>query len=185
MTDTLDGGEDGDAVGADPDTEHDRGTFHVGQQARRIVGQALRVQGGPAVGEVDGDTPSPRLLIDRAARFHEARHIGDGVRQHHVVGIHLDEERLIEIGARDRVERDEVDIAPIDRPCAIDRCEEIRVHGVGGTVGFGQHVGREVTRQREVGADAIEPRSEFGGHFRGQRLERQRRAPMNMPFSAS
>ena len=44
---TLDVGENGEAVGADPDTENDRGTVDVGQQARRIVGQALSGTGWP------------------------------------------------------------------------------------------------------------------------------------------
>jgi hypothetical protein len=169
----------------DADGEHDGRPLHVGQQAGGVLGQPWWVQPGAPIGQVDGDAAPPRLGVDAAAGLDEAGDIGDGVRQHHVVTIGGDGERLVEIGAGGRIERDELDVRAIHGPGAVDERVQVAQHRRRHLFGLGQHVGRELTRHREVAPDLLESGTEGGGQVGREALDGQRRAPMNMPLSAS
>ena len=87
------------------------------------------MQARPVVGQVDGDPAPPRLGVDQAARLDEAGDVGDGIRQHDVVAVGVDRERLVEVGAAGRVEGDELDVGAIDRLHAVDLGVEVAEHG--------------------------------------------------------
>jgi hypothetical protein len=104
--------------------------------------------------------------------------IGDRVLQDDVVAGDVDGERLVEVGRRRRVER-----AELDR-CSIGvRSGRVALRHLGGGV---EHPDGELPRHFELLADRIQPRLD-GGIGLPCRLPHphQRRAPMNMPLSAS
>ena len=96
--------------------------------------------------------------------------------QHEIVTVAVDRERLVQIGRRRRVERDEriggaIAVA-IVRPTP------------GGLLGGGEHIGGELAGDVELLPDAFETGLDgLLGPFR--QSHRQRRAPMNIPLRAS
>ena len=112
--------------------------------------------------------------------------VGDRVVQHDVVAGRLDGERLVEIGARRRVERDERDVGAIDvvrSPACDGRSAAMP------PLGFGEHVGGELARHLELDRGSRSSPASSSVVARSDRRaaasSRQRRAPMNMPLSAS
>ncbi len=162
----------------DTDHEDHRRAIDVRQQAGGALRQRRRVQRSPPIGQVHGHAPIPGLGVERVARLHEPPDVGDRVAQHDVVAVRLDRERLVEIGGTGRVDRRELDLGTVDVPstdgtsggvlrCLVDR-------------------GRETLRDLELRADPIETgRHRRRSVFVEPHQRAARRAPMNIPFSAS
>jgi hypothetical protein len=160
-----------------------RRSVDVGQQAGCALRQRRRVQRRTSIGQVHGHATVPCLGVERVARLHEPSDVGDRVTQHDVVAVRLDRERLIEIPRTGRVDRRELDLGTVDVLSA-DVWSAGRAFD--GLLRGRVDLGRETLRDLELGPDPVES----GGHRRRgvfvephQRVAR--RAPMNIPFSAS
>jgi hypothetical protein len=100
-------------IAGDPHVEHHRRAGAVGQQAGCTFRQRRRVQPRLSIGKVQRGTALPCLVVERVAGLHEPGDIGDCVVQQQVVAAALDGERLVEVGAGCRVERDERPVGAI------------------------------------------------------------------------
>ena len=148
------------ALRIDRDREQHRQPVDVGEQARGTLRQLGRVERSPPVRRVDGDAPPPRLGVDRAATVDEAGDVGDGVEEDHVVAVGLEGERLVEVHAPGRVERDEGEVARVDAAGAV-----LPAHGVAG-----RPRARRQGRPRGPGTPPGWPRTRPpGGHGRRPR----------------
>ena len=100
-------GRHASAVGRELD-EHGFGEPHlIGLQARQSVGKDLGQHRDHAVGQINARRAIQRLAIQRRARPHEVRHVGNmhaqlpmPVRQPH------QRDRIVEIAGIDRIDRD-------------------------------------------------------------------------------
>ena len=172
----FDAVEEGTPVRPDAHREHDGRSGPVGQQARGRLGEHRWVQARPPAGQEHGDAATPRLGVDRVTRPDEEADIGDRVVQHDIVSVAVDRERLVQIGRRRRIERDE----RIGGAIAV---VIVRLTP-SGLLGGGQHIGGELAGDVELLPDAFETGLDgLLGPFR--QSHRQRRAPMNMPLRAS
>ena len=117
----------------------------VGEQRAGVLGDRLRVERDLRVGAVEGLATLVRLQVDRVPGRDEGRHVGDGVVDDVAVAGALDVEGLVEVHRALGVDRDERQL----------RAVEIGQPRVGGSgLGRGEHLGREVARQLELGPDA-------------------------------
>jgi hypothetical protein len=137
----------GRARGVDIDRPQRGGSRTIGQQRRRALAQHGRVQRDPPIRRVVGLRPRPGGGVDRAARLHPRRHVGDGVGHPPAVAERLDGQRLVEIARARRVDGHEVEVR--------------RVLVVGERAGrhpvrLRQGLLREGPRHLQVPADAVE-----------------------------
>ncbi len=96
-----------------PDRPEQRGADLVGQQRRGTLGQLRRVQRGALVRCVQGLAPLARLEVDRVAGLDERGDVGDRVVHGVAVAVALDVQRLVEIHRVRRIDRDELDLGPV------------------------------------------------------------------------
>ena len=115
--------------------EHVGPTHLAGKQARCRVGEDGRVQGDPMIRAVQGLAPAARLGIQGPTQPHERGDIRDRVPDPVPRAGPLDEERLVQVGGRDRVQGDEAEVGQVHlgRPIASH-----------GSLRLGQHLGGEL-----------------------------------------
>ena len=166
----------------DAHDEDHRRSVDVRQQARGTLRQRRRVQRRTSVGQVHGHAAVPRLGVERVARLHEPSDVGDRVAQNDVVAVRLDRERLIEIVRTGRVDRRELDLGTVDVPITDGPVPTARRRlAAASSTSAGKRSGIS-----NSASDPVETgRHRRRGVFVEPHQRAARRAPMNIPFSAS
>ena len=132
----------------------------VGQERDPILAQHRRVQRDAAVGGVQGLPAPAGLAVDRAVGTHEARDIRDRI-VHEVPAVPaLEVERLVEVLGSGGIDRDERQVAPVDRRGRGRGCRGLRL---------GEHLGRESVGHVELDAQVGERGGELA--LRGRRRD--------------
>ncbi len=101
------------ARSVDLDRPEQRRPHLVGQQRRGALGKLRRVQRRALVRRVERLAALARLDVDRVAGLHERRDVGDRVVHGVAVAVALDVQRLVEIHRVRRIDRDELDLGPV------------------------------------------------------------------------
>jgi hypothetical protein len=123
-----------------------------------------------AVRQVAGHDAPVRLGVDRTARRHEGRDVGDGVVDPIAARVPLQGDGLVEIARSRRIEGEELDVAPVlvGKARAAGRrlgLFDDRRGELGGDVVLGAdggEAGREVRRDRWSGTEAAQDRKRSG-----------------------
>ena len=106
------------AVAADDHAHRERGAVLVGAERAQIVGDALRQHRHHAVGEIDRVAALQRLAVERRARPHVVRDVGDGDGEDVAagivrIGIGRGMDRVVVVLGVDRIDGDERELAPV------------------------------------------------------------------------
>lgn len=107
--------ERGTAIGVELDRPDERAPILVREQRGAPLTEFARVQRHRPVRKIEGLAAAPCLGVERAARRHKARHVGDRVAEHEpgAAGA-LDMERLVEVTRLRWVERHKLDVAEVE-----------------------------------------------------------------------
>ncbi len=136
----------GQPVAVEIDGPQQRRRVRTRQQAGPVLTENRRMQRGPPIGAVEGDTPPPGLAVDRTFRTDEGADVGDGVVHPVTVTGGLGGKGLIEVpGPRwiDGNQREVAGVQPLDVVWS-------------GRLGLGQHLGRKGGWDVEFGPDPAE-----------------------------
>ena len=92
---------------------HERGAQLAGQQASGFFADDFRVQRDPAVRGVEGLAAAAGLGVEGPAGGHEGGDVGDGVEDLVALTGTVDEEGLVQVGGRRRIDGHELDVREI------------------------------------------------------------------------
>jgi hypothetical protein len=147
------------AGGVDGDRPQQRGPYGVRQQRRGALGQLRRVQRRALVRRVQRLAAPARLEVDRVTGLHERRDVRDRVVHGVAVAGAFDVQGLVEVHRVRRVDRDELDVGPVQlrQPRVLHR----RQRGRG-------DLGRELGRDLELAPDGLQRSPEHLGHVLGE-----------------
>ena len=132
------------ARGVQQERPHERRALAVRQQGGGVLAQHLRVQGDPAVGQVDGLAAAAGLGVHGAARGHEGGHVRDRVADEDAVVVGGGQEQgLVQVRGAGGVHGDERQ----GRAVRVVRAPgQARVHLTRGRLRLGQDGGGEGRR---------------------------------------
>lgn len=137
-------GVDGPSVAVQVDPPQRGRAGLAGEEAGGAFGEDRRVEGDPAVGEVEGGDPTVCLGVERAARPEKRGDVRDGVVHPEAVRAALQVHRLVEVRGAGRVDGEEGQV----RGVLVGR----QVRGARRFRRFREHLGREGSGQVELGA---------------------------------
>ena len=108
------------AVASDDHSHRKRRAVLVGAERAEIVGNALRQHRHDAVGEIDRIAALERLAVERRARPHIMRDVGDGDGEDMTarvvrIGIGDGVNRVVVVLGVDRIDGDECELPPVPR----------------------------------------------------------------------
>ena len=101
------------AVGADAHLDADHAPHLAGAQAAGVRRELERQHRLHRAGHVDAAGAARRLVVERAARLHVARDVGDVHPGANAVAVRLDADRVVEVARRRRVDRDRLELEQV------------------------------------------------------------------------